>query len=56
MRTGADASPPAVVTGVTVHGAAVNFAENQGVRHIFGGLVFSESYVFQPKNEPDSIP
>jgi len=26
---------------------AVNFAENQGVRHIFGGLVFSESYVFQ---------
>jgi len=29
-------------SGVTVHGVAVNFAENQGVRHIFGGLVFSQ--------------
>jgi len=27
---------------VTVHGADVNFPENQGVRHIFGALVFSQ--------------
>jgi len=41
---------------VTVHRVDVNFAENQGVRHIIGGHVFSESNVIRPKNEPDPIP
>jgi len=31
-----------VVRKVTVHGLHENFAENQGVRHIFGGFVFSQ--------------
>jgi len=41
---------------VTVHRVDVNFAENQGVRHIFGGHLFSGSNVIRPKNEPDPIP
>jgi len=27
---------------MTVHRVEANFAENQGVRHIFGGFVFSQ--------------
>jgi len=38
---------------VNFHGADVDFAEKQGARHIFSGLVFSDRNVFRPKDEPD---
>jgi len=48
MKTSVASRPDAIV-----HGVDIDVAENQGVRHIFGGLVFAENNVFRPKNEPD---